>query len=157
MSPHDWYGHTATAKNNSTYFDDLDARLSSPTSDEADAITKYISGESNMASLVDSLSQNRNLSLHAIDKGLAGAGVSTKSRESIMGALAKTRSRTATRPSGKAPPTKSQKLMSGLMERRTKYTGKPQAPGDAHMAITAAIQRNLQKIYKTPIDTEGVA
>ena len=157
MPPYNWSGHTATAKNNSTYFDDLDARLSSPTSGEADAITKYISGESDMPSLVDSLSKNKNLSLHAIDKGLESAGVSPKSRESIMGGLAKTRSRTATRSSGKAPLTKSQKLMSSLMERRTKYTGKPPAPGDAHGAVTAAIQRNLQKIYKTPIDTEGVA
>mgnify|MGYP003133069585 FL=1 len=157
MPPHNWSGHTATAKSNSTYFDDLDARLSSPTSGEADAITKYISGESDMPSLVDSLSKNKNLSLHAIDKGLAGAGVSTKSRESIMGALAKTRSRTATRLSGKEPLTKSQSVMKSLMERRTKYTGKPQAPGDAHGAVTAAIQRNLQNIQKTPINTEGVA
>ena len=157
MPPYNWSGHTATAKSNSTYFDDLDARLSSTTSDEADAITKYISGGSNMESLVDSLSKNKNLSLHAIDKGLESAGVSPKSRESIMGALAKTRSRTATRPSGKAPLTKSQSIMEGLMERRTKYTGKPPAPGDAHMAVTAAIQRNLQKMQKTPIDTEGVA
>ena len=157
MPPYNWSGHTATAKSNSTYFDDLDARLSSPTSDEANAITKYISGESDMPSLVDSLSKNKNLSLHAIDKGLESAGVSPKSRESIMGALAKTRSRTATRPSGKAPLTKSQSIMEGLMERRTKYTGKPPAPGDAHMAVTAAIQRNLQKMQKTPIDTEGVA
>lgn len=156
MPPHDWYGYTATAKNNSTYFDDLDARLSSPTSSEADAITRYIKGESDMAGLVDSLSRNKNLSLNAIDKGLEGAGVPSKARESIMAALGKTRSRTARRPSGKGPLTKAQNLMKGLMERNIKYTGKPKTPQNAHAAVVAAIQRNHQIFQKTPFDKEGV-
>ena len=150
-------GYTAAAKNNSTYFSDLDKRLESATSGEANAITSYIRGDTDATSLVDSLSRNKNISLSAIDRGLAAAGIPTKSRQEFTSAVNKTRSRTATRLSGKAPYTKAQKVLTSLMERKTPYKGQPVTPKNASDALSQAIRRNHQLLQKQPINKEGLA
>tara|TARA_R110002110_G_scaffold56411_3_gene160368 strand:- start:219 stop:683 length:465 start_codon:yes stop_codon:yes gene_type:complete len=150
-------GHTATAKNNSTYFSDLDKRLSTETSGEASAITSYMSGKTDINNLVDSLSQNKNLSLQDIADGLEVAGVPQRARQKFTSAIGKTRSRTATRLAGKEPPTKGQKLITSLMQRTTPYKGAPTAPKTASEALSQAIRKNHQLLQKQPINKEGVA
>lgn len=100
-----------------------------------------------MSTLVDRL-QRQTASVSAIDKGLEAAGVSARSRQDINEAIRKTRTRTASRPAVKEPPTSAQEALTGLLSRpSTKYQGEPADPKDLYAAIASAI-RKIKKLCK---------
>ena len=75
--------HTAQAKYRGGYFDKVkeysNSNKNNTRADQAKAITEYVKGNSTMKSLVNSLSQNKDLSLDLIGEGLEKAGLPPKS------------------------------------------------------------------------------
>lgn len=145
-------GHTELAVKNSTggFWDKFKANLD--TNDNykaASAIRDYIEGETSTRSLVDSLSQNTNLSLNSIDGGLAKAGVSIEARRELTEAIRKTRQRTGTRIATKdetGKDRKFKKIFSGLGGKPSApLIGEPPEPENIYQQIAKAITINQQR------------
>lgn len=160
MPPRSWNGHTAGAKNSSGFLRELERieSLNKETGTTSEAITQFMKGDIKMDSLVDKLSQNRNISLDNIDQGLEAAGVGPKTRQRVNIALQKIRQRTMTRIAGKDEDTPGQKLMKGLLSKPSvALRGKPTEPKTAYEAIANAIKNNQKKLANVPISTEDIS
>ena len=151
--------HTAQAKYSGGYFDKVKEYSNSNKNNrravQADAITEYVKG-GNMEKLVNSLSQNKDLSLDLIGEGLEKAGLPPKSVQSISAAIAKTRQRTGTRPARKAED-RTGDFLSSLMDKPTGFTGAAVAPENAYGAVKRAIEQQLAQAANIPTEEEGVA
>ena len=151
--------HTAQAKYSGGYFDKVkeysNSNKNNPRAKQASAITEYVKG-GNMEKLVNSLSQNKDLSLDLIGEGLEKAGLPPKSVQSISAAIAKTRQRTGTRPARKAED-RTGDFLSSLMDKPTGFTGAAVAPENAYGAVKRAIEQQLAQAANIPTEEEGVA
>ena len=151
--------HTAQAKYSGGYFDKVkeysNSNKNNRRADQAKAITEYVKG-GNMEKLVNSLSQNKDLSLDLIGEGLEKAGLPPKSVQSISAAIAKTRQRTGTRPARKAED-RTGDFLSSLMDKPTGFTGAAVAPENAYGAVKRAIEQQLAQAANIPTEEEGVA
>ena len=151
--------HTAQAKYSGGYFDKVKAYSNSNKNnrraDQAKAITEYVKGGTR-EKLVNSLSQNKDLSLDLIGEGLEKAGLPPKSVQSISAAIAKTRQRTGTRPAGKDDD-RTGDFLSSLMDKPKGFTGAAVAPENAYGAVKRAIEQQLAQAANIPTEEEGVA
>ena len=151
--------HTAQAKYSGGYFDKVkeysNSNKNNRRADQAKAITEYVKGGTR-EKLVNSLSQNKDLSLDLIGEGLERAGLPPKSVQSISAAIAKTRQRTGTRPARKAED-RTGDFLSSLMDKPTGFTGAAVAPENAYGAVKRAIEQQLAQAANIPTEEEGVA
>ena len=151
--------HTAQAKYSGGYFDKVkeysNSNKNNRRADQAKAITEYVKGGTR-EKLVNSLSQNKDLSLDLIGEGLEKAGLPPKSVQSISAAIAKTRQRTGTRPARKAED-RTGDFLSSLMDKPTGFTGAAVAPENAYGAVKRAIEQQLAQAANIPTEEEGVA
>ena len=151
--------HTAQAKYSGGYFDKVkeysNSNKNNRRADQAKAITEYVKGGTR-EKLVNSLSQNKDLSLDLIGEGLERAGLPPKSVQSISAAIAKTRQRTGTRSAGKDDD-RTGDFLSSLMDKPTGFTGAAVAPENAYGAVKRAIEQQLAQAANIPTEEEGVA
>ena len=140
--------HTAQAKYSGGYFDKVkeysNSNKNNRRADQAKAITEYVKGGTR-EKLVNSLSQNKDLSLDLIGAGLERAGLPLKTRQ-----------RTGTRPAGKDDD-RTGDFLSSLMDKPKGFTGAAVAPENAYGAVKRAIEQQLAQAANIPTEEEGVA